>query len=142
MISYKDILHSITPILSNEFDIDVYDEPKQGVFEDRCFYVTLVPTTNQASTRYTNSKSLMASIKYFGGSKLENYDIADRLEGLFTRVLKVKDRYIGISNIEPNFLSDEVGDMLDFLIYLEYSDHINVTFDGYDLMQDINMEIR
>ena len=44
--------------------------------------------------------------------------MADKLEGLFARNIKVRDRFLNISNVEPNFLADEVGDMLDFLIYI------------------------
>ena len=124
MLTYKDILLSITKILSDNFNCDVIDENKEGTFENECFYVTLVPVTVKASTLKTNKKQLMLSVKYFGGSKLDNYDIADKLEGLFARSLKVNDRYLNISNVEPNFLTDEVGDMLDFLIYISYVDDL------------------
>ena len=101
-------------------------ENQEGTFENECFYVTLVPVTNEASTLKTNKKQLMLSIKYFGGSKLDNYDIADKLECLFARNIQVKDRFLNISNVEPNFLTDEVGDMLDFLIYISYVDNLKL----------------
>ena len=124
MLTYKDILFSTTKILSDNFNCDVIVENKEGTFENECFYVTLVPVTSEASTLKTNKKQLMLSVKYFGGSKLDNYDIADKLEALFARSLKVKDRFLNISNVEPNFLTDEVGDMLDFLIYISYVDDL------------------
>ena len=124
MIPYKDILFSATKKLSDNFNCDVIVENQEGTFENECFYVTLVPVTSEASTLKTNKKQLMLSVKYFGGSKLENYDIADKLECLFARSLKVKDRFLNISNVEPNFLTDEVGDMLDFLIYISYVDDL------------------
>ena len=143
MITYKDILFSTTKILSDNFNCDVIVENKEGTFENECFYVTLIPVTNEASTLKTNKKQLMLSIKFFGGSKLDNYDIADKLEGLFARNLKVKDRYLNISNVEPNFLTDEVGDMLDFLIYITYFDTSNIKFENenvdYDLMKELNI---
>ena len=58
---------------------------------------------------------VMVSVKYFSNDKLNNYDIADKLEGLFARNIKVNNEFLNISNVEPNFLTDEVGDMLDFL---------------------------
>ena len=125
MLTYKDILFSATKILSDNFNCDVIVENQEGTFENECFYVTLVPVTNEASTLKTNKKQLMLSVKYFGGSKLENYDIADKLEALFARNIQVKDRFLNISNVEPNFLTDEVGDMLDFLIYITYFDDLN-----------------
>ena len=124
MLTYKDILFSATKILSDNFNCDVIVENQEGTFENECFYVALVPVTVKASTLKTNKKQLMLSVKYFGGSKLDNYDIADKLECLFARNIQVKDRFLNISNVEPNFLTDEVGDMLDFLIYISYVDDL------------------
>ena len=139
MLTYKDILYSTTKILSDNFDCDVIVENQEGTFENECFYVTLVPVTNEASTLKTNKKQLMLSVKYFGGSKLDNYDIADRLDCLFARSLKVNDRVLNISNVEPNFLIDEVGDMLDFLIYITYFDDICIKKEEHELMQELNL---
>ena len=142
MLTYKDILFSTTKILSDNFNCDVIVEDKEGTFENECFYVTLVPVTSKASTLKTNQKQLMLSIKYFGGSKLDNYDMADKLEGLFARSLKVNDRYLNISSVEPNFLVDEVGDMLDFLIYITYFDSIKFNNETCDNMQDIDLNMK
>ena len=142
MITYKDILYSTTKILSDNFNCDVIVKNEEGTFENECFYVTLVPVTVKASTLKTNEKQLMISVKYFGGSKLDNYDIADKLEGLFARSLKVNNRVLNISNVEPNFLQDEVGDMLDFLIYITYFDEVNKSVKEFDNMEDINLEMR
>ena len=139
MITYKDILYSTTKILSDNFNCDVIVKNEEGTFENECFYVTLVPITSKASTLKTNEKQLMISVKYFGGSKLDNYDIADKLESLFARSLKVNDRVLNISNVEPNFLTDEVGDMLDFLIYITYFDEILTTQEDYELIQELNV---
>ena len=142
MITYKDILFSATKKLSDNFNCDVIVENQEGTFENECFYVTLVPVTVKASTLKTNQKQLMLSVKFFSGSKLDNYDVADKLEGLFARNLKVNDRYLNISNVEPNFLTDEVGDMLDFLIYITYFDFIKLNNETCDNMQDINLDMK
>ena len=142
MITYKDILFSATKKLSDKFDCDVIVENKEGTFSNECFYVTLVPVTSKASTYKTNEKQLILSVKYFGGSKLDNYDVADKLEGLFARSLKVNDRYLNISSVEPNFLVDEVGDMLDFLIYITYFDFIKLNTETCDNMQDIDLNMK
>ena len=139
MITYKDILFSTTKILSDNFNCDVIVQNQEGTFENECFYVTLIPITSKASTLRTNEKQLMISVKYFGGSKLDNYDIADKLEGLFARNIKVNNEFLNISNVEPNFLTDEVGDMLDFLIYITYFDEIVITQEDYELIQKINV---
>ena len=142
MLTYKDILFSATKILSDNFSCDVIVENQEGTFENECFYVTLVPVTSEASTLKTNKKQLMLSVKYFGGGKLDNYDIADKLEGLFARSLKVNDRVLNISSVEPNFLQDEVGDMLDFLIYITYFDFIKLNNETCDNMQDIDLNMK
>ena len=141
MITYKDILFSTTKILSDNFNCDVIVKNQEGTFEDECFYVTLVPIINRASTYKTNEKQLMLSVKYFGGSKLDNYDIANRLEHLFARNLKVNDKFLNISNIEPNFLIDEVGDMLDFLVYITYFDEVVVKAEEQEKVQSIKLQI-
>ena len=142
MITYKDILFSTTKKISDNFDCDVIVENQEGTFGNECFYVTLVPVTSKASTCKTNEKQLMLSVKHFGGSKLDNYDIANRLECLFARNLKVKDEVLNISNVEPNFLVDEVGDMLDFLIYITYFDFIKLNNETCDNMQDIDLNMK
>ena len=139
MLTYKNILYATTKILSDNFNCDVIVEDKEGTFENECFYVTLIPVTSEASTLRANKKQLIISVKYFGGSKLDNYDIADRLESLFDRSLKVEDRVLNISSVEPNFLSDEVGDMLDFLINITYFDASEIDKNGYELMQELNI---
>ena len=130
MLTYKDILFSATKILSNNFNCDVIVENQEGTFENECFYVTVVPVINEASTLKTNKKQLMLSVKYFSKSKLNNYDVANKLECLFDRNLKVKDRFLSISNVESNFLVDEIGDMLDFLIYITYFDDLKLPFNN------------
>ena len=130
MITYKDILFSTTKILSDNFNCDVIVENQEGTFENECFYVTVVPVINEASTLKTNKKQLMLSVKYFSKSKLNNYDVANKLECLFDRNLKVKDRFLSISNVESNFLVDEIGDMLDFLIYITYFDDLKLPFNN------------
>ena len=139
MLTYKDILYSVTKRISDNFDCDVIVKNEEGTFNNECFYVTLVPVTSKASTSKTNEKQLILSVKYFGGSTLDNYDIANRLECLFSRNLKVNDKFLNISSVEPNFLTDEVGDMLDFLIYITYFDEVCITKEDYELIQEINV---
>ena len=140
MITYKNILYSVTKILSDNFNCDVIVKNQEGTFENECFYVTLVPVMSKASTLRTNEKQLMISIKYFSDDKLNNYDMADKLECLFARSLKVKDRFLNISNVEPNFLTDEVGDMLDFLIYVNYFEKANVKISHIENNGDVYLD--
>ena len=126
MITYKNILYATTKIISENFSCDVIVENQEGTFKDECFYVSITPTSSTASTRTTNQKQLIISVKYFSNNSINHYDVANKLEVLFGRNIMVKDRVLNISSVEPNFLSVEVGDMLDFLIYITYHEKINV----------------
>ena len=139
MLTYKDILYSVTKKISDNFDCDIIVKNQEGTFENECFYVTVNPITNKASTCLTNEKQLMVSIKYFSNDKLNNYDVAGKLENLFARNIKVKDKFLNISNVEPNFLVDEIGDMLDFLVYITYFEKIIIDQEDYDLMLDLRI---
>ena len=139
MLTYKDILYSVTKKISDNFDCDIIVKNQEGTFENECFYVTVNPITSKASTCLTNEKQLMVSIKYFSNDKLNNYDVAGKLENLFARNIKVKDKFLNISNVEPNFLIDEVGDMLDFLVYITYFEKIIMDQEDYDLMLDLKL---
>ena len=139
MLTYKDILYSVTKKISDNFDCDVIVKNQEGTFENECFYVTVNPITSKASTCLTNEKQLMVSIKYFSNDKLNNYDVAGKLENLFARNIKVKDKFLNISNVEPNFLVDEIGDMLDFLVYITYFEKIIIDQEDYDLMLDLRI---
>ena len=139
MLTYKDILYSVTKKISDNFDCDIIVKNQEGTFENECFYVTVIPITSKASTCLTNEKQLMVSIKYFSNDKLNNYDVAGKLENLFARNIKVKDKFLNISNVEPNFLVDEIGDMLDFLVYITYFEKIIIDQEDYDLMLDLRI---
>lgn len=141
-MTYKNILYATTKLLKNNFDCDVIVEDSEGIFNNECFYVQIIPSIASTHTKTTNSKSLMISIKYFNGDKLKNYEVANILEDLFSRSLKVNDRFLHISNTEPNFPRDEVGEMLDFLIYIDFVDDIKQTVEEFDNMENINMEMR
>ena len=139
MLTYKDILYSVTKKISDNFNCDVIVKNQEGTFENECFYVTVNPITSKASTCLTNEKQLMVSIKYFSNDKLNNYDVACKLENLFARNIKVKDKFLNISNVEPNFLVDEIGDMLDFLVYITYFEKIIIDQEDYDLALDLKL---
>ena len=142
MLTYKNILYATTKIISENFDCDVIVENQEGIFKDECFYVSITPTNSTASTRATNQKQLIISVKYFSNNSINHYDVANKLEVLFGRNIMVKDRVLNISSVEPNFLSDEVGDMLDFLIYITYFDFIKFNNETCDNMQDIDLNMK
>ena len=142
MLTYKDILYTTTKIISEKFSCDVIVENKEGIYEGECFFISIIPTSSTASTRTTNQKQLIISVKYFSEDSINHYDVANKLELLFARNIKVKDRMLNISSIEPNFLEDEIGDMLDFLIYINYIDEIHIDKNTFDLMNEIDIKTK
>ena len=140
MITYKNILYATTKIISENFSCDVIVENQEGTFKDECFYVSITPTNSTASTRTTNQKQLIISVKYFSEDSINHYDVANKLEVLFGRNIMVKDRFLNVSSVEPNFLTDEVGDMLDFLIYITYFEKANVKISHIENNGDVELD--
>ena len=140
MLTYKNILYATTKIISENFDCDVIVENQEGTFKDECFYVSITPTNSTASTRTTNQKQLIISVKYFSEDSINHYDVANKLEVLFGRNIMVKDRFLNVSSVEPNFLTDEVGDMLDFLIYITYFEKANVKISHIENNGDVELD--
>lgn len=145
MLTYKEILFATTKLLKKNFKYDIVVDSLQQNFEEECFYVTLEPVSTIGISRTFNKKTLLISIKYFNDKdKIFLYDKANELEKIFFRKLKVDDRFLEISNVEANFINDEVGAMLDFLVTLEFTD-IDLEKDleekeEYDLMQELYLK--
>ena len=96
MITYKNILYATTKIISENFSCDVIVENQEGTFKDECFYISITPTNSTASTRTTNQKQLIISVKYFSEDSINHYDVANKLEVLFGRNIMVKDRFLNL----------------------------------------------
>lgn len=145
MLTYKEILYATTKLLSQNYSCDIVVDSLKQNFKEECFYVTLEPVSTIGITRTFNKKTLLISIKYFNDEdKIILYDKANELEKIFFRKLKVNNRYLEISNVEANFIDDEVGTMLDFLVTLEFTD-IDLEKDledkeQYDLMQELYLK--
>lgn len=120
MINSENILKAITKKLSDNFDCDIFVNDSEGSFDKECFYVTLRPLPVQAISSNTNEKQLMISVAYFNNNKMQICNVADKLSKIFTRTIKVNEEFVNITNVEPNLLKDEIGDMLDFLITVYY----------------------
>lgn len=142
MLSCKDILYSITKVLSKKYkDITVVVKNEEGVFDKECFYVKLLPLETTVFSTDSNLKGFIASVKYFGEDELKRYDIASDLNILFARTLKVKDRALNISSTEANFYEDEVGEVLDFLITVKYSESVQIEKEERELIGSVTIRI-
>ena len=142
MLTYKDILFSVTKILSNKNkDIDIVVKSEEGIFENECFYVKLLPLATSVDSNTTNSKGVVISVKYFSNDDLKRYDIASELNVMFARILKVNKRFLNISNTETNFFEDEVGEVLDFLITIKYNESVEIHKVDRELIGSVTIRI-
>lgn len=138
MLTYKDILYSVTNALSKKYkNIDIIVQNEEGTFENECFYVTVIPLQTEVNSNTSNLKKVMISVKYFCNSDLKLYDVASELTDQFERTIKVKDRTLNISSTEANFLTDEVGKMLDFLITVKYLERVKEKEDNKIFIKDV-----
>lgn len=145
MISLKNLLYAVTKVISENFEEDIFieDNNTQG-FDKSCFYVQLLPINITASTKNTNENMIIIAIEYLqeaNASKANLYDVQDKLCSLFLRKIKVEDRYLSVTNIEPEILKDDVGYKLSFLITVTYHDDLGTKEPEFELMQDINIQI-
>lgn len=142
MLTYKDILYSVTKILNNNYKgIGIFDKNQAGMFDNECFYVKLIPLQSNVNSNTSNSKGVVVSVKYFSNDNLKRYDIASELSNIFARTLKVKDRTLNISNTETNFFEDEVGEVLDFLITIKYIERVEVVEKDIELIGSVTIRI-
>ena len=144
MISLKSILYSVTKVLAENFEQDIFIEDNNtGGFNNSCFFVQLLPLSSEASTKVLNLRNIIVSVKYLqqsGESIVNIHDINDKLEMIFGRTLQIDDRIITINETESNMITDEVGRILDFMVHLEFHDEQYSEYgpiEEYELMRKL-----
>lgn len=135
MITYTEILDSFTIRLNKKFpQIDIYTtETIQGIGND-CFIVQLLPISRKSSTLTTDTHSIVIEIKYLTAksqSKLIFYDKLNELQDIFSRGIKVGDRFIKFDFTESDIYKDDVGYILSFLINITYEDETSTDEEWY-----------
>ena len=142
MLGLKNILYAVTTILNENFEEDIYVEDNNtGGFENSCFFVQLIPVSTEVSTKITNLRSLIISIKYLqqaGESIINLLDISDKLEKIFGRTLRADNRVITINHMENTIITDEVGRVLDFMIHIDFFDEKYIKYTGPNNLPDMD----
>ncbi|MCA0557282.1 hypothetical protein KWK42_010925 [Clostridioides difficile] len=143
MLSYNEILDSFTKTIDNNFketivlgEYNIQDNKKS------CFFVQILPEMVQTATKKTDIKSFLVDIKYlpkWGKKKTDLLDILNKLENIFTRNIKVKDRYLTFSKKSGSIEKDEIGNYVQFLISINYHEQIYFEEEKYELMEELNM---
>lgn len=143
-MSYKDILYSFTKEISKNFNEEIFVEG-YNIQDNKksCFFVQILPEMVQTATKKTDIKSFLVDIKYlpkWGKKKTDLFDILNKLENIFTRNIKVKDRYLTFSKKNGSIEKDEIGNYVQFLISINYHEQIYFEEEKHELMEELNIK--
>ncbi|WP_254171801.1 phage tail terminator family protein [Clostridioides difficile] len=145
LLSYKDILYSFTKEISKNFNEDIFVEG-YNIQDNKksCFFVQILPEEIQTATKKTDIKSFLVDIKYLPNwkKKIDLFDILNKLENIFTRNIKVKDRYLTFSKKNGSIEKDEIGNYVQFLISINYHEQIYFEEEKHELMEELNMRFK
>ena len=146
MLSYKDILYSFTKEISKNFNEDIFVEG-YNIQDNKksCFFVQILPEEIQTATKKTDIKSFLVDKKYLPNwkkKKIDLFDILNKLENIFTRNIKVKDRYLTFSKKNGSIEKDEIGNYVQFLISINYHEQIYFEEEKHELMEELNMRFK
>lgn len=146
MLTNRDIIIAVNEMLKNEFmDIDIFinEDNIQG-FEETCFFVQLLPVSNNIANKILDAKKIFIDIEYYQKArknKLNLYDIQSRLEKIFNRNIRVKDRSLIIENISPSITKDSIGYKLTFLMTVSYFEEVYFSKETYEAMKNVDLKI-
>ncbi|VIG18999.1 Uncharacterised protein [Clostridioides difficile] len=145
MLKYEDILNAFTLEISKNFNEDIFvDDYNIQDCKKSCFLVQIFPNKTIAINTSINQKSILLSIKFFQQARQKKkklYEVLNRLQKIFARGLKIKDRVLDVSNVESNISKDEIGYFLDYIITINYFDNADIEQEKYEMMQEINIDI-
>ncbi|MCV2271903.1 hypothetical protein OCS97_012620 [Clostridioides difficile] len=145
MLKYEDMLNAFTLEISKNFNEDIFvDDYNIQDCKKSCFLVQIFPNKTIAINTTINQKSILLSIKFFQQARQKKkklYEVLYKLQKIFVRGLKIKDRVLDVSNVESNILKDEIGYFLDYIITINYFDNADIEQEKYEMMQEINIDI-
>lgn len=139
-ISYQSIVKAFSKVLRREFDLDIRATSTKQTLGEPCFYIDIInPKIINAGIGMVEH-NLIVSIKYFGtGDKMKLYDIGNKLQCLFSRYIQVENKKILLPQNDINFLEDNYGEYLEFLISLSYYDVAPKTLE--EIEEEAKLEI-
>ncbi|CZR99292.1 hypothetical protein CDFC105_72898 [Clostridioides difficile] len=146
MLTNREIIISVNKKLKNEFmDIDIFinEDNTQG-FKEACFFVQILPLSNNIANKILDIKKIFIDIEYYQKArknKLNLYDIQSRLEKIFNRNIRVKDRSLTIENISPSIVKDSVGYKLTFLMTVSYFEEVYFENETFEIMENVDLKI-
>ncbi|MDW0077406.1 hypothetical protein RHK22_01755 [Clostridioides difficile] len=146
LLSYNEILDSFTKTIDNNFEETIVaGEYNIKDNKESYFFVQIIPEETQIATKRTDIKSFLVDIKYLPSWKKKKphlFDILNKLENIFTRNIKVKDRYLTFSKKNGSIEKDEIGNYVQFLISINYHEQIYFEEEKHELMEELNMRFK
>lgn len=148
MISIIDIQNSITKNIDTKLngEMPIIVEDTAGIFEEELIYVNVIPTYKDITIQSADTKYVDIEIKYFNvDNKDRIYIMLNVLSDLFTRAIKVGDRYLNINSTNYGIIKDEVGLYLNYVISCDYIESINLDEfieETTDYMENIEIDIK
>ncbi|MGO0884916.1 phage tail terminator family protein [Clostridioides difficile] len=144
MLSYNEILDSFTKIIDSDFEETIVTgEYNIKDNKESYFFVQILPEETQIATKRTDIKSFLVDIRYLPNwkkKKTDLFDILNKLENIFTRNIKVKDRYLTFSKKNGSIEKDEIGNYVQFLISINYHEQIYFEEEKHELMKELNIK--
>lgn len=148
MISLNDIKNSLTVKLGSKLsDINIFTEDIaqakdiNGLSVYPLLHIQLIPQNEVleqgANARY---KTVLVDITFMQESKSTNtaiYDCLDKLSEVIGAVIKVKDRFFTIQNINKT-IADDLGHLL---FNINFSDGIEVEEEVYEKMKELKLKL-
>nr|DAT66192.1 MAG TPA: tail completion protein [Caudoviricetes sp.] len=148
MISLNDIKNSLTVKLGSKLEnINIFTEDIaqtkdiNGLSVYPLLHIQLIPQ-NEVLEQGANAKykTILVDITFMQESKSTNaaiYDCLDRLSDVIGTVIKVKDRFFTIQNINK-MIADDLGHLL---FNINFSDGIEVEEEVYEKMKELKLKL-
>ncbi|MBU3098743.1 MULTISPECIES: phage tail terminator family protein [Clostridium] len=137
MIAIVDIKHSISKMLI-PVGITIYGETNEEKMTKPCLSIDIIPLTHTKQNAEVYDKSTLIDIVYLTdeSKKIDNYNMIDALQLIFSKTLDVADRHFTI--LELNF--NIVENILHTQFKINYLDE-NINTEIVEIMNKLNTNI-
>lgn len=142
MIALVDIKHSIAKMLSpTKITMGIkaiYGEANENKLIKPCLSIDIVPLTHTKQNREVYDKSTFIDIVYLTleSNKIDNYNMIDALQLIFSATLDVIDRHFTIQELDFKITNN----VLHTQFKINYLDD-NISIETADIMNKLNMNL-
>lgn len=144
IIKQIDILDKVGIILKTEFKSTVYSDEVLEGFDKPCFFIKCL-CTNIPQTKNITKKKISIIMTYFPKNNDRNEihyaDIMDRLQCLFQRGIKVKERYLHTNDFYIERIGQE-QDIIQAILKIEYMERIIRPHKRHEIMEEMQLKVK